>query len=184
MHKLVDLKAVSPKISLEIVYATPNNFTGKIVYSKPLCYLQKSVAERLHRVQLGLEKKGLRLKVLDGYRPLSVQKIFWEFVPDPRYVADPAEGSKHNRGAAVDLTLIDRAGRELPMPTPFDDFTEKAHRNYQGGSKEAIRNRQILEEAMVKEGFVPIPTEWWHFDAPDWENYPVLDISFEELENR
>jgi D-alanyl-D-alanine dipeptidase len=182
MHNLVELKAISPRIALDIVYATPNNFIGRAVYSKPCCYLQKKVAKRLHRVQAALEKKGLGLKVWDGYRPHAVTKIFWEFLQDPRYVADPAIGSKHNRGAAVDLTLIDALGRELPMPTLFDDFTEKAHRDYQGGAPEVIRNRQWLEDAMVKEGFAALPTEWWHFEDPDWEKYPILDISFEELE--
>src|SRR3989344_7546481 len=103
---LVEIKNVSPQIVLEIAYATPRNFMGKAVYLKPCCYLQKKTAERLHRVQLAVEKKQMGLKVFDGYRPLSVQKIFWEFLSDPRYVADPAVGSKHNRGAAVDLTLI------------------------------------------------------------------------------
>ena len=133
MHNLVELKAICPKISLEIVYATPRNFVGKAVYSRACCYLQRPVAKRLRSVQIELEKKGFGLKVFDGYRPLSVQKEFWKYVPDPRYVADPAVGSKHNRGAAIDLTLIDRKGEELPMPSPFDDFTKKAHRNYAGG---------------------------------------------------
>ncbi len=182
MHNLVALKTISPTIVLDIVYATPHNFARQVVYSKPSCFLQRSVAMRLHRVQLTFEKRGLGLKVFDGYRPLSVQKKFWEICPDPRYVADPAIGSKHNRGAAVDLTLIDSKGKELLMPTILDDFTEKAHRAYQGGSKETLRNRDLLEKAMVKEGFIPYPTEWWHFDDPEWETYSILDVSFEELE--
>lgn len=181
MHNLVELKAISPRIVQDIVYATPNNFTGKAVYPSAKCYLIRSVAERLHRVQLFFEKKGLGLKIFDAYRPLSVQKILWSLVPDPRYVADPAIGSKHNRGAAVDVTLIDPKGDELPMPTILDDFSEKAHCHYMGCSPEAIRNRSLLQEGMQKEGFLLFPTEWWHFDAPDWTAYPVLDIQFDEL---
>jgi len=181
MEELVDLRKVSPRISLDIVYATDKNFLKKAVYPAPKCYLLKKTAERLHRVQLSMEKRGLSLKVFDAYRPLSIQKIFWSFLPDPRYIADPALGSKHNRGAAVDLTLIDSEGNELLMPTLFDDFTEKAHLDYQGGPKAALENRELLIEAMCAQGFLPIDTEWWHFDDPDWQSYPVLDIPFEEL---
>ncbi|MBS0624956.1 MAG: D-alanyl-D-alanine dipeptidase [Verrucomicrobia bacterium] len=177
----IDLTAFCPDILIELVYATEKNFTGKKIYPTSRCFLQKVCAERLKKVQKKLVKGGLSLKVLDAYRPLSVQKIFWNILPDPRYVADPAVGSKHNRGCAVDVTLVDKRGNELLMPTLFDDFTEKAHRNWMGGSKEALKNRQILEEAMVAEGFIPFPTEWWHFDDPDWKNYPVSDFSLEEI---
>jgi D-alanyl-D-alanine dipeptidase len=135
-------------------------------------------ARRLSQVQQDLERQGLGLKVYDCYRPLSVQKKFWALVPDERYVADPAKGLRHNRGAAVDLTLVDAKGDELPMPTPYDDFTDKAHRDAKDVQPEAVRNRQILERAMVRHGFIPLPTEWWHFDGPGWESYPVLDIPF------
>lgn len=176
MISLVELIKISPKILLDIRYATANNFTGKAVYSSARCFLLLRTAERLHRVQIRLEKEGVGLKVYDGYRPLSVQKIFWDLIPDPRYVADPAVGSKHNRGASVDLTLVRADGIEMPMPTDFDDFTQRSARSYQGGSKDALRNRDRLEEAMKAEGFIPHENEWWHYDDPDWENYPVLDI--------
>ena len=181
MHDLVELQKISPQVVQEILYATPHNFTGQTLYSLPCCFLQRPVAQRLGRVQAGLQKKGLGLKIFDGYRPLSVQRICWDLVPDPRYVADPRIGSKHNRGAAVDVTLVDRKGAELSMPSAFDDFTEKAHRDYAEAPQETLRNRQILEEAMVLEGFIPLSTEWWHFDDPEWETYPLLDLSFEEL---
>jgi len=181
MSELVLLTSISPKIALDILYATPHNFTGEVLYSKPVCYLRKKTADRLHRVFLHLQKEGLGLKVFDGYRPLSIQKKLWNLIPDPRYVADPKIGSKHNRGAAVDLTLVDQEGKELSMPTAFDDFSEKAHRDYQGGSSDALFNRNLLETAMVAEGFLPLPTEWWHFDDPEWESYPILDVSFESL---
>ncbi len=177
MHDLVELKKIDPSIVLEILYATPKNFTGQAVYSSDRCYLQRKTAERLHRVQKILKKKGLGLKVWDGYRPLFVQKIFWSIFPNPTYLADPAKGSKHNRGAAVDLTLIDANGNELLMPSGFDDFTYLPNT----GSEEARKNQTILDDAMKAEGFIPLIREWWHFDDPDWETYPILDIPIEEL---
>lgn len=181
---LVDIRAVNPRIRLDIRYATANNFTRAQVYDEAHCFLQPDVARRLSAVHQDLKAKGLGLKVYDCYRPLSVQKKFWALVPDERYVANPAKGSRHNRGASVDLTLVDTAGREVAMPTPYDDFTTKAHRDAKDLPAEAIRNREILEKAMVRRGFLPLPTEWWHFDAPDWERYPVLDIPFSEAAGR
>ncbi len=181
MHGLVELLKISPKISLDLRYATANNFFGKQFYSAQLCLLQKTTAERLHRVETALRKRGLGLKVFDGYRPLSVTKQFWEILPDPRYCADPKTGSKHNRGASVDLTLIDSMGCELSMPSDFDEMNERAHLDYQDGPEEALENRQILQEAMIAEGFLSTPTEWWHFDDPDWKNYPILDIPLDEV---
>lgn len=179
--RLADIAAVNPRIRLDIRYATTNNFTGHKVYDEARCFLQAEVARKLSQVQEDLERQGLGLKVYDCYRPLSVQKRFWALVPDERYVANPAKGSRHNRGAAVDLTLVNAQGEELRMPTPYDDFTEKAHRDYRNLPEQAIRNRDILEKAMVRRGFVPLPTEWWHFDAVGWEAYPVLDIDFARL---
>ncbi len=176
MHPLVELIQISPQIRLDIRYATPNNFTGKVVYPSARCFLLRQVAERLHLVQGTLEKMGLGLKVFDGYRPLSVQKILWKVCPDPRYVADPKEGSCHNRGAAVDLTLVDLRGKELPMPTEFDDFTAKASHSYLGGSSETQENRGLLKKVMEAEGFLAYEGEWWHYAIPDSENFPILDL--------
>ncbi|HWQ55632.1 MAG TPA: M15 family metallopeptidase [Bryobacteraceae bacterium] len=181
---LVDIRDVNPRIRLDIRYATMNNFTRAQVYDEAQCFLQADVARRLSAVDQDLKRQGLGLKVYDCYRPLSVQKKFWALVPDERYVANPAKGSRHNRGASVDLTLVDAAGREVAMPTPYDDFTAKAHRDARDVAPEAVRNREILEKAMVRRGFLPLPTEWWHFDAPDWERYPVLDIPFAEVTGR
>jgi len=178
-QRLIELQKISPKIQKELVYATPHNFTGKAVYPPSArLFLVEETAQRLHLVQLALEKKGLGLKVYDGYRPLSVQKIFWEICPNPCYVADPKIGSRHNRGTAVDVTLVDMHGKELPMPSGYDDFSEKAHRTYLGCSEEEAKNRSLLEGAMWFEGFIPYPMEWWHFDDPNWEKYPILDIPF------
>ncbi|OQA14816.1 MAG: D-alanyl-D-alanine dipeptidase [bacterium ADurb.Bin363] len=141
------------------------------------------MAKKLLKVQKKLKKIGLGLKIWDAYRPLSVQYKFWELVPDLRYVADPKVGSNHNRGAAVDVTLVDSKGKELPMPTEFDDFTEKAGRNYNKLPKEVIKNRKLLEDYMVSEGFLPLPTEWWHFDYKNIKDYPVLDIPLEEVKS-
>ena len=181
---LVEVKQVVPDIVVDLKYATTDNFTGQVLYDVPRCFLRRATAERLARVQARLRKLGLGLKIWDGYRPRSVQWKMWKLVPDPRYVADPHRGSRHNRGAAVDVTLVDSTGRELEMPTGFDDFTEKAHRDYQGASATALRNRALLEQVMTAEGFVPLPTEWWHFDDPDWRKYDLLDVPLSELARR
>ena len=174
--RLVDIRTVNRNIRLDIRYATANNFLKRKLYSTPKCALRSSVAQKLALVQTDLEKVGLGLKVYDCYRPFSVTKQMWEVLPDPNYVANPARGSRHNRGAAVDLTLVDRTGKELEMPTPFDDFTTKAHRDYAGGSAQSRKNRQLLEDAMKKQGFIGITTEWWHFDSEDWQKFAILDI--------
>lgn len=179
--RLMDIRTVNPGIRLDIRYATTNNFVKRKLYPVARCVLRGTAARRLARVQDDLEKKGLGLKVYDCYRPLSVQKLMWQAVPNPRYLANPAKGSRHNRGAAVDLTLVDRNGKELEMPTEFDNFTARAHRNYNGASDRAKKNRQLLEDAMKKYGFIPISNEWWHFDAPDWNKYAILDIPFGEI---
>ena len=181
---LVDIQKINPRIIVEIKYATEDNFTGKKLYDVPKCFLRKFVALKLDSVQRELEKVGLGLKVWDCYRPLSVQKILWSIVPDERYVANPAKGSRHNRGCAVDLTLVDSLGNELPMPTKYDDFTEKAHRDYYNLPDTVIKNRKILEDVMKKYGFIPLPTEWWHFDAQGWENFSILDIPLKELNKK
>lgn len=178
---LVDVQKINPRIKIDIKYATEDNFTGQKLYNVPKCFLRKFVALKLDSVQKELEKIGLGLKVWDCYRPLSVQKILWAIVPDERYVANPAKGSRHNRGCAVDLTLVDSLGNELPMPTKYDDFTEKAHRNYNDLPDTVVKNRKLLEDVMKKYGFIPLPTEWWHFDFEGWEKFSILDIPLEKL---
>jgi zinc D-Ala-D-Ala dipeptidase len=172
---LLNVKDLAPGILVEMRYASTNNFTGQVLYPAAECLLCEPAARRLAAVQQKLENRGLGLKVWDCYRPLSVQKKLWDIVPDPRYVADPKTGSRHNRGASVDLTLVDARGRELPMPTAFDEFSEKAHRSYSELSAKVRRNRQILQEAMEAEGFVGLPTEWWHFDDPSWSQFALRD---------
>ena len=175
-NPLIDVQKVNPRILIEVRYATANNFMKEPLYAAPRCLLRREVAAKLSRVQERLEKRGLGLKLFDGYRPLSVQKKMWARFPVEGYVANPAKGSNHNRGAAVDLTLVDSAGTELPMPTPYDEFSERAHRDYAGGAEEERRNRGILQEEMEREGFKGLSTEWWHFDDKDSKTYPLLDL--------
>ena len=179
---LVDVKEFIPGIVLDIRYATTNNFMHQAVYPTAECYLRRSTAKKLKAVQQELAPMGLGIKVYDGYRPLSAQRRLWAIVPDDRYVADPAKGSKHNRGGAIDLTLIDkRTGEELLMPTGYDNFTEKAHHGYKDLPEEAIRHRELLRYLMQKHGFRGIDHEWWHFDDLDWRDYEILDVDFDEL---
>ncbi|HNR66470.1 MAG TPA: M15 family metallopeptidase [bacterium] len=180
---LVDVCEMDSTILVELAYATPNNFLGQAVYSSgDRCILRRFAAERLVRAHQSLRKQGYGLKVLDAYRPLSVQEQMWAILPDSRYVADPAKGSRHNRGAAVDVTLVDLAGNDVEMPTAFDEFSEKAASNYADLPRAALHHRSLLQQAMQEQGFSPISSEWWHFDAPGWEKCKVLDISLQAVE--
>jgi D-alanyl-D-alanine dipeptidase len=173
--ELVDVGAEHPDIRLDIRYARPENFLGRAVYTTPRCYLVTDAAERLAAAETALRAEDLRLIVWDCYRPLSVQYAMWEILPDPTYVADPAQGSRHNRGAAVDVGVVGLEGEPVPLPTDHDDFTPAAHRDAQDLPAAAIANRERLERAMVAAGWIPLASEWWHFDAPDWERYPLRD---------
>ena len=179
---LIDLQTAVPGLHFDIRYATSDNFMKEAVYPEARCLLRKETAAKLVRVQQALSEKGLSLKIFDGYRPLSVQKKLWEKFPVEGFVANPAKGSNHNRGAAVDVTLTDVEGKQLPMPSAYDEFTERAHRDYTGGTEEELANRKTLEEAMQKEGFVGLKSEWWHFDDADAKQYPVLDLPFSSVD--
>lgn len=173
---IVYLGSIDSTIVMDVKYATTNNFVGKVLYPTDKVYMRKIVAEKLSEANRYLrENYNLAIKIFDGYRPLSVQKLMWEILPDPRYVADPSKGSRHNRGAAVDITLIDENGNEIEMGTPYDDFTEKAHYDYEELSDDVKANRKLLRDVMIKFGFEPLETEWWHFDFKGWENFPILD---------
>ncbi len=184
-HHLVRVQNVIPSIVIDIKYATNDNFTGQVLYPSAECYLLEHVANALKEVQDELNAQGFGLKIWDAYRPFSVQKIMWDVVkdtPNQQYVANPAMGGKHTRGTAVDLTLVFLStGHELPMPTPFDDFTERAWRASMDCSYVAQVNRRLLETVMHKHGFVGIPHEWWHFDYQDWRDHEPLDIDFDAL---
>ncbi len=180
-NDFVDLGESIPGLVVDLRYAGPDNVFGEALYDTNLCLLRAEPARALARVQERLGRQGLQLVVWDAYRPLSAQRKMWEKVPDERYVANPEKGSRHNRGAAVDVTLADSTGRLLSMPTGYDDFSEKAHRNRELPETEAERHAKLLEKVMVEEGFVPLPTEWWHFDYRGWEDWPVLDLEAEDL---
>jgi D-alanyl-D-alanine dipeptidase len=183
--ELVELDKLDPTIKLEIRYATTNNFLGTPIYSQARAFLQRAAAEALARVSSALKHQGYGLLVFDGYRPWYVTKIFWDATPDDKkriFVADPAEGSRHNRGCAVDLTLYDlKTGKEVEMPSPYDEMTERASSDYSGGTAGQKERRGILRRVMETEGFTVLPAEWWHFDHKDWKEYPILNIRFEDI---
>jgi zinc D-Ala-D-Ala dipeptidase len=179
--ELVDIKEVNPHVIVDMRYATEDNFTKKRLYDSNSCFLRKSTALKLDAVQKELERMNLGLKVWDCYRPLSVQWAFWAILPDERYVANPKKGSRHNRASAVDLTLVDSQGKELQMPTEFDDFSLRAGHRYQDLPAQAIRNRELLKGLMEKAGFVPLPEEWWHYDDENWMQFDIMDVRFQDL---
>lgn len=180
---LVELKKLDKSIKLDIRYATADNFMGRVVYPEARAFLQRPAAEGVVRVHKLLKKEGLGLAIFDGYRPWSITKLFWDTVTleQRKFVADPATGSKHNRGCAVDLTMFDRkTGKLLPMPSGYDEFTERASPNYTGGTDEERANRDRLRQLMEAEGFTVNADEWWHFDFNEWQQYAIYDISFKE----
>jgi len=179
---LVDVKEVNPRIIVDMKYATEDNFTKKRLYDFNTCFLKRSTAIKLDAVQKELERMNLGLKVWDCYRPLAVQRILWTILPDQRYVANPGKGSRHNRASAVDVTLVDSQGKELQMPTGFDDFSPRAYHHYQDLPDQAIRNRELLKGLMEKAGFIPLPEEWWHYDDKKWMQFDILDIPFQDLQ--
>jgi zinc D-Ala-D-Ala dipeptidase len=170
----VDVAKLDPTIALDLRYATTNNFLKQKVYPSATCLLRRPVAFRLLEAQKALLEKGYSLKLWDCYRPLSVQKKMWKIVHDDRYVADPKKGSRHNRGAAVDATLIKKTGEAVEMPTEFDDFSEKADPDSKATwTPTAQANYQILLEAMQSAGFTVLDSEWWHYDSTGWQQYPI-----------
>lgn len=173
---IVPLKSIDSTIVQDVKYATANNFTKQVLYPSAKVFLRKVAAEHLAQANEFLKKNhNVRIKIFDGFRPLFVQKIMWQILPDDRYVADPAKGSRHNRGAAVDVTLIDGDGKELDMGTLYDDFTERASFASKDVSEKAYLNRKLLRETMIQFGFDPMETEWWHFDFKDWNKFGILD---------
>lgn len=169
-NPLTDLRTVIPDVVLDVRYAGKDNLAGRALYPFPAAYLRRSAAEKLAKAAGTLRAKGLRLVVYDAYRPLSAQKALWKAKPDARYVADPKKGSSHNRGAAVDVALADKDGKALPAPSRFDEF----------GPRAKVRVPE-LDAAMTAAGFVPLAEEWWHFKDADAEDWPALDVPFEEL---
>ncbi len=181
---LVELVKLDPTIRLDIRYATKNNFLGRPVYKQARAFLQRPAAEALVRVHQSLHKQGYGLVIFDGYRPWSVTKIFWDVTPQDKkiFVADPSQGSRHNRGCAVDLSMFElKTGNLVKMPSEYDEMTERAHINYQCATPEAKRLRDLLHDTMTAEGFAVYEPEWWHYDYKDWKEYPILNLPFSDL---
>jgi D-alanyl-D-alanine dipeptidase len=182
---LVDLATLDPAIRFDIRYATTNNFMGATFYAEPRAFLQRPAAEALLRAHRRLRADGFGLLVFDAYRPWFVTWMFFHATPREQrmFVANPALGSRHNRGAAVDVALYDLAtGEPVPMPSGYDEFSPRAFPDYPGGTSEQRRNRQRLRHAMEAEGFAVYYAEWWHFDYRDWRRYPILNLTFEQLD--
>jgi D-alanyl-D-alanine dipeptidase len=179
---MVALDRCVSNIKTDFVYATANNFTHQVLYIKPKAYLRLAAAKALQAVAINLKTNGLGLLIYDAYRPYSVTKTMWQIVPDDRYAANPTKGSGHNRGIAVDLTLYNlQTGLPLPMPTPFDDFTEKAHHDYMQLDSVILANRQLLKNTMEQQGFKALDTEWWHYYLPNTAYFELLDIDFKQM---
>lgn len=181
---LVELIKLDPSLKLDIRYATANNFVGRPVYSQARAFLQRPAAEALVRANRRLQEQGYSLVVFDGYRPWSVTKLFWNVTPADKkeFVADPAKGSRHNRGCAADVSLAELAtSRTVQMPSDYDEMTSRSYPTYPGGTAEQRRHRDLLRAAMEAEGFKVYDTEWWHFDFQGWKQYPIENRTFEEL---
>lgn len=178
LKRMVELKSLDSTIVYDLRYATKNNFTGRKLYkSGDLVFLRTSPARALKIVQEELAQKGLGLKILDGYRPYHVTKRMWDLIKDERYVANPSKGSGHNRGLAIDLTIIDiSTAKELDMGTGFDNFSDTAHHAFMELSSRVLQNRSLLRAVMEKHGFRALSTEWWHYSWPNDRSYDVLDL--------
>lgn len=169
-------------IPRDVRYATTNNFMHAQLYPVAKVFLRRPAVIALHEAERELAREGLGLKLFDGYRPYRVTVRMWKPIRNPDFVADPAKGSRHNRGAAVDLTLIDlRSGQELAMPTGYDAFTPRARQDFNDLPADVIANRAKLREVMQRHGFDPLPSEWWHFDFRGWEKFELLDLPLEKL---
>lgn len=182
--ELVELVKLDGSIRLDIRYASEQNFLSTPMYSQARAFLQRPAAEALVRANQKLHAEGYGVVIHDAYRPWYVTKMFWDATPDDKkiFVADPATGSKHNRGCAVDLSIYDlKTGREVSMPSVYDEMTPRAFADYPGGTVEEREHRASLRHAMESEGFLVYPNEWWHFDYKDWKQYPIMNLRFEDL---
>src|SRR5881296_3783255 len=187
MPDLVEPAALDASIHLDIRYASTNNFLGSVFYSSAHAFLQRPAALALVRAARALRARGYGLLIHDAYRPWYVTKVFWDATPAASrwLVADPAKGSKHNRGAAVDITLYDlKTGAPVEMPSTYDEATPRAHADFPGGTSLQRWHRALLRRVLERQGFTANPSEWWHFDFRDWARYPILNTTFEELLRR
>jgi D-alanyl-D-alanine dipeptidase len=181
---LVELQSLDASIRYDIRYATTNNFMSEVFYTEPHAFLQRPAAEALLRAHRALQPYGYGLLIHDAYRPWYVTKMFWDATPEDmkQFVADPASGSRHNRGAAVDLTLYDRhTGKVIEMVGGYDEFSPRSYPDYPGGTARQRWHRELLRDVMEAQGFTVYEWEWWHFDFADWRAYPILNQTFEQL---
>jgi D-alanyl-D-alanine dipeptidase len=180
--ELVDLEKFVPGLVMDIRYATTNNFTSQKIYNLAKAYARRPVAESLKKAQAEFKTLGVCVKMYDAYRPYSATVKFYEEYHDTTYVASPYRGSRHNRGCALDMTIVDlKTKKELKMPTPYDSFSKDAWPTAPVADPEAKRNRDLLIRVMEKHGFKVNASEWWHFDFVGWQKFEVMDIDFEEL---
>ncbi|MDQ2794210.1 MAG: M15 family metallopeptidase [Bacteroidota bacterium] len=182
--ELVELTRIVPGLRLDIRYATPHNFMGRVLYPQARAFLQRPAAEALAQVQAELKLLGYGLLVFDGYRPWRISKQMWDHTPaaQKEFVANPRQGSRHNRGCAVDLTLCDLAtGREIQMPGAYDEMSPRSYVAYAGGTPAQRTARDLLHARLAAHGFTVLPAEWWHFDFWDWKSYPIQDVPFKRL---
>ena len=182
--ELVELVALDPGLKLDVRYADSDNFLRAPIYPEARVFLQRPAAEAVVRANRALQAQGYGLMLFDGYRPWYVTKLFWEATPQEKreFVADPAIGSRHNRGCAIDLTLYDlKTGQEVSMPSGYDEFSERAHPDYTGGTPEQRAARELLRRTMEAEGFTVNDDEWWHFDYRDWQSYRIGTALFKDL---
>jgi len=181
---LAELIKLDPSIKLDIRYASSNNFMRTPFYTQARAFLQRPAAEAVVRANHKLKPYGYGLIIHDGYRPWYVTKMFWDGTPADKheFVADPAQGSHHNRGCAVDLSLYDlKTGEEVQMPSGYDEMSERSYADFKGAAPEPTQRRDLLRRIMESEGFTVYPQEWWHFDYKDWNQYPIMNLPFEKL---
>jgi D-alanyl-D-alanine dipeptidase len=179
---LVNVEDIDKNIIIDMKYASDNNFVGRAIYPVNICVLKKETAFKLKNANEEFKSLGFTIKVWDAYRPMYVQRIFWEIVKDERFVANPnKKGSRHSSGIAVDVTLVDEKGKEIIMPSHFDDFSENAYRSNVNINKEARNNLDMLTKVMRKHGFLTIDTEWWHFEDGEYVHHELIDIILDEF---
>ena len=181
IHGLVRILDVCPNVMVDLQYFGPNNFFQKALYDSPEAWILAETACKLQRASGNAEQKGFILVILDAYRPLSVQQTMWDILPDSNFVAPMTRGSIHNRGAAVDVTLADTSRTPVPMPSQFDEFSERASHTYQEGPPECLANREQLRAIMENAGFTAYNAEWWHYTDSDQKHRPLIDVPLSEL---
>jgi len=175
--KLIDVTSQNvPGLVLEIRYATERNITGKKIYADGRAWLREETIRKLAQVARELEEKGYRLVLWDGWRPASAQKALWATKPDGRFLTPPNRISRHTRGTSVDISLADRNGNILEMPSDHDEFTERADEDFSDVSKEVAERARLLRKAMFRAGFSGVPDEWWHYDLRDWASYEPIEV--------